>query len=338
MLRAGEVERLVDRVRPADGARGERIRIYAMMVRTYFEAYFLAAKGLVGLPAEGVPAQGLDQAHNGDGAAAVPCGRDREPRVAGQTQARDGALRAARSRPREAVGQGQPGARLPRPRASSTPSSSSCAVTCGSTAQPEAQQFGDTPCSAHSSPRSAPKLLHDQLAHLFARCTGRARSRAGAPGDPHVDAVDGGAHQRQRAEVDREVVKSRSRAPAAAPPGRWPCHRTWPRRCPRASPAATVISSRRSTAGWSALARCATLGFERSTASVYCTRSLVPTEKKSHSAARASAISTAAGHLDHAAHLDRAAADALVEKLAPRLLEQPFAPCAARSGWSPAGT
>jgi len=55
MLRAGEAERLVDRVRPADGVRGERIRIYAMMVRTYFEAYFLAAKGLVGLPSEGVP-------------------------------------------------------------------------------------------------------------------------------------------------------------------------------------------------------------------------------------------------------------------------------------------
>jgi glycerol-3-phosphate O-acyltransferase len=55
MLRAGEVERLVDRVRPADGVRGERIRIYAMMVRTYFEAYFLAAKGLIGLPAEGSP-------------------------------------------------------------------------------------------------------------------------------------------------------------------------------------------------------------------------------------------------------------------------------------------
>jgi glycerol-3-phosphate O-acyltransferase len=54
MLRAGELERLVDRVRPADGARGERIRIYAQMLRTYFEAYFLAAKGLLGLPAEGV--------------------------------------------------------------------------------------------------------------------------------------------------------------------------------------------------------------------------------------------------------------------------------------------
>jgi glycerol-3-phosphate O-acyltransferase len=54
MLRAGELERLVDRVRPADGARGERIRIYAMMVRTYFEAYFLAAKGLIGLSSEGM--------------------------------------------------------------------------------------------------------------------------------------------------------------------------------------------------------------------------------------------------------------------------------------------
>lgn len=54
MLRAGELERLVDRVRPADGSRGERIRIYAMMVRTYFEAYFLAAKGLLDLPSEGL--------------------------------------------------------------------------------------------------------------------------------------------------------------------------------------------------------------------------------------------------------------------------------------------
>jgi glycerol-3-phosphate O-acyltransferase len=54
MLRAGEIERLVDRVRPADGARGERIRIYALMLRSYFEAYLLAAKGLLNLPADGV--------------------------------------------------------------------------------------------------------------------------------------------------------------------------------------------------------------------------------------------------------------------------------------------
>src|SRR6185503_11132549 len=47
-------ERLVDRVRPADGARGERIRLYALMLRSYFEAYLLAAKGLLNLPAEGV--------------------------------------------------------------------------------------------------------------------------------------------------------------------------------------------------------------------------------------------------------------------------------------------
>jgi glycerol-3-phosphate O-acyltransferase len=54
MLRGGELERLVDRVRPADGARGERIRLYALMLRSYFEAYLLAAKGLLNIPPEGV--------------------------------------------------------------------------------------------------------------------------------------------------------------------------------------------------------------------------------------------------------------------------------------------
>jgi glycerol-3-phosphate O-acyltransferase len=54
MLRAGELERLVDRVRPADGARGERIRLYALMLRSYFEAYLLAAKSFLNLPEGGV--------------------------------------------------------------------------------------------------------------------------------------------------------------------------------------------------------------------------------------------------------------------------------------------
>jgi glycerol-3-phosphate O-acyltransferase len=46
MLRAGELERFVDRVRPAEGAPGERVKVYAAMIRTYFEAYLLAAKAL----------------------------------------------------------------------------------------------------------------------------------------------------------------------------------------------------------------------------------------------------------------------------------------------------
>lgn len=54
MLRAGELERRSDRVRPAEGQRGQRIRIYAAMIRTYFEAYFLAAKAVVALPGEGL--------------------------------------------------------------------------------------------------------------------------------------------------------------------------------------------------------------------------------------------------------------------------------------------
>jgi glycerol-3-phosphate O-acyltransferase len=54
MLRAGEVERFVDRIRPADGAAGDHVQIYAVMIRSYFESYLLAAKGLIGLPSEGL--------------------------------------------------------------------------------------------------------------------------------------------------------------------------------------------------------------------------------------------------------------------------------------------
>ncbi len=53
MLLAGEVERFADRVRPADGKERQHVAIYAVMVRTYFEAYLLAARGLLDLPSEG---------------------------------------------------------------------------------------------------------------------------------------------------------------------------------------------------------------------------------------------------------------------------------------------
>jgi glycerol-3-phosphate O-acyltransferase len=53
MLRAGEVERFVDRIRPADGAAGEVVRVYAVMIRSYFESYMLAAKGVAAMSAEG---------------------------------------------------------------------------------------------------------------------------------------------------------------------------------------------------------------------------------------------------------------------------------------------
>jgi len=53
MQQAGEVERFVDSVRPADGAKGQQLKFYAIMVRTYFEAYLLAARGLAELPSEG---------------------------------------------------------------------------------------------------------------------------------------------------------------------------------------------------------------------------------------------------------------------------------------------
>jgi glycerol-3-phosphate O-acyltransferase len=55
MLRAGEVERFVDRVRVADGKVGARLEIYAVMVRPYFEAYLVAAKGAMDIPSEGLP-------------------------------------------------------------------------------------------------------------------------------------------------------------------------------------------------------------------------------------------------------------------------------------------
>jgi glycerol-3-phosphate O-acyltransferase len=54
MLQAGELERFVDRVRPAEGRPGQRVRIYATMIRSYFEAYWLAAKTLSELPAAGL--------------------------------------------------------------------------------------------------------------------------------------------------------------------------------------------------------------------------------------------------------------------------------------------
>jgi glycerol-3-phosphate O-acyltransferase len=55
MMQAGEVERFVDRVRVADGKIGARLEVYAVMVRPYFEAYLVAARGVVVLPAEGLP-------------------------------------------------------------------------------------------------------------------------------------------------------------------------------------------------------------------------------------------------------------------------------------------
>jgi glycerol-3-phosphate O-acyltransferase len=54
MLQAGEAERFVDRVRVADGKVGARLEIYAVMIRTYFEAYLVAARGALDLPAEGI--------------------------------------------------------------------------------------------------------------------------------------------------------------------------------------------------------------------------------------------------------------------------------------------
>jgi glycerol-3-phosphate O-acyltransferase len=45
MLRAGELERLADRIRPVDGEGSEMIVFYAEMIRTYFESYRLAVRG-----------------------------------------------------------------------------------------------------------------------------------------------------------------------------------------------------------------------------------------------------------------------------------------------------
>ncbi len=46
MLEARELERLADHVRPAEGGRGRVIGTYAAMLRSYFEAYLLAARAL----------------------------------------------------------------------------------------------------------------------------------------------------------------------------------------------------------------------------------------------------------------------------------------------------
>ncbi|MEY4514858.1 MAG: hypothetical protein RLZZ450_6980, partial [Pseudomonadota bacterium] len=53
MLNAGEIELLVDRVRPTDDL-GHRVSIYAVMIRSYFEAYLLAGRAVQELPSEGL--------------------------------------------------------------------------------------------------------------------------------------------------------------------------------------------------------------------------------------------------------------------------------------------
>ena len=49
MLAEGELERVVDRIQPAEGDAGELLSIYAMMLRTYFETYRLAVRGATDL-------------------------------------------------------------------------------------------------------------------------------------------------------------------------------------------------------------------------------------------------------------------------------------------------
>ena len=46
MIDSGEIERLVDRIHIGHGRSGARVSIYSNMIRTYFEAYLLAARGL----------------------------------------------------------------------------------------------------------------------------------------------------------------------------------------------------------------------------------------------------------------------------------------------------
>jgi glycerol-3-phosphate O-acyltransferase len=53
MLQVGELELLVDRVRPTDDL-GHRVSIYAVMIRSYFEAYLLAGRAVQELPSEGL--------------------------------------------------------------------------------------------------------------------------------------------------------------------------------------------------------------------------------------------------------------------------------------------
>jgi glycerol-3-phosphate O-acyltransferase len=53
MLEANELERFVDRIKPGEGIGAERLGIYAVMIQPYFEAYLLAAKGMLDVPPEG---------------------------------------------------------------------------------------------------------------------------------------------------------------------------------------------------------------------------------------------------------------------------------------------
>jgi len=53
MLQAGELERVVDRVRASDAPEGQHVQIYAVMIRTYFEAYLLAARATLDVTRDG---------------------------------------------------------------------------------------------------------------------------------------------------------------------------------------------------------------------------------------------------------------------------------------------
>jgi glycerol-3-phosphate O-acyltransferase len=46
MLAAGEIERMADHVRVADARAGRAVEEYATMLRTYFESYLLAMRGV----------------------------------------------------------------------------------------------------------------------------------------------------------------------------------------------------------------------------------------------------------------------------------------------------
>ena len=59
MERTGEIERMADRVRAADGSAGRHLEVYADMLRSYFEAYLLAVRSMASLPPKDGQAEGV---------------------------------------------------------------------------------------------------------------------------------------------------------------------------------------------------------------------------------------------------------------------------------------
>ena len=61
MERSGEIERRADGVRAGDAAAGKNVEVYGDMLRSYFEAYLLAARAVSTLPPKGGEVDGMQR-------------------------------------------------------------------------------------------------------------------------------------------------------------------------------------------------------------------------------------------------------------------------------------